>query len=69
MPAKKSSAEKRVAVIFSLSTKVRDELNKKIPTGYRSQFVEKLLEQEFGKTGVAKKSAPKKTLLGRLFQK
>ncbi len=69
MPAKKSSAEKRVAVIFSLSTKIRDELNKKIPTGYRSQFVEKLLEREFSKVATEKKAVTKKTLLARLFQK
>ena len=64
MPRKKSAAEKRVAAIFSLSPKIRAELNKKIPAGYRSQFVEKLLEREF-----AKLDAPRKNFLARIFQK
>lgn len=69
MPAKKSSAEKKVAVIFSLSPKIRDDLNKKIPTGYRSQFIEKLLEREFAKASTVKSFTPKKNILARFFQK
>ncbi|MCF7846012.1 MAG: hypothetical protein K9L85_02130 [Candidatus Peribacteraceae bacterium] len=67
MPRKKTAAEKRVAVLFSLSPKIKDELDKKIPAGYRSQFVEKLVEREFAKA--AMKTTNKKNFLSRLFKK
>jgi len=64
MPAKKKPNEKKVAAIFSISRAVRDALNRKIPAGYRSQFVEKLIEREFAKT-----AAPRKSFLARILKK
>jgi hypothetical protein len=69
MPAKKSASEKKVAVIFSFSPKTRDKLNKKVPSGSRSQFIEKLLEREFSKKTQTEILIRKKGIFSRLFKK
>jgi hypothetical protein len=71
MPPKKKSSEKKVAAIFSLPPKLRNELNRKIPAGYRSKFVAELIAREFGKSSaVASTVVPaKQNLFRRLFKK
>jgi hypothetical protein len=73
MPPKKKSSEKKVAAIFSLPPKLRDELNRKIPAGYRSKFVAELIAREFGKSPAAASVSAvvpaKQNLFRRLFKK